>query len=181
VLHSSDEGRAVLIGLLPGQKLGDHQVKEHAFLVVVDGSAQIEAAGETLDAVAGTMVAFDPDERRIVASDSGGKMLLMLAPWPGAGHYTGHAGPRSGPHGPLRSRRAAHRGERLRGQDPPHACAVARRGPLPRRSGPLALALRGPLVRGVEGGVHPVAEREEHEQEERRPEDARRPRLAALE
>jgi quercetin dioxygenase-like cupin family protein len=89
VLHSSDEGRAVLIGLLPGQKLGDHQVKEHAFIVVVDGTARIDAGGETLEADAGTMVAFDPDERRIVASESGAKLLLLLAPWPGEGHYRG--------------------------------------------------------------------------------------------
>ena len=89
VLHSSAEGRAVLIGLLPGQKLGDHQVKEHAILVIVDGTAQIESAGETLDAGVGTMVAFDPDERHIVASASGAKILLMLAPWPGDGHYRG--------------------------------------------------------------------------------------------
>ena len=91
VLHSSDEGRAVLIGLLPGQELGDHQVKEHAFIVVVDGSARIEAGGETLEAGAGTLVAFEPDERRIVASDSGAKILLLLAPWPGEGHYRGDA------------------------------------------------------------------------------------------
>jgi quercetin dioxygenase-like cupin family protein len=89
VVHSGNEARAVVIVLTAGQKLGDHQVKEHAFLVVVDGSAQIEAAGETLDAAAGTMVAFDPDERRVVASDSGAKILLMLAPWPGEGHYRG--------------------------------------------------------------------------------------------
>ena len=89
VLHSSDEGRAVLIGLLPGQKLGAHQVKEHAFLVVVDGTAQIESADEKLDAVPGTMVAFDPDERHVVASDGGAKILLMLVPWPGEGHYRG--------------------------------------------------------------------------------------------
>ena len=93
VLHSAEEGRAVLIGLNPGQELGDHQVKEHAFLVVVDGTARIEAAGETLDADAGTMVAFDPDERRVVASDSGAKILLMLAPWPGEGHYRGYPVP----------------------------------------------------------------------------------------
>jgi len=89
VLHSSGEGRAVLIGLLPGQKLGDHQVKEHAFLVVVDGAAQIEAGSDKLEAGVGTMVAFDPDERHVVASDSGAKILLMLAPWPGEGHYRG--------------------------------------------------------------------------------------------
>ena len=37
VLHSHDEARAVLIGLNPGQALGDHQVHENAWLVVVDG------------------------------------------------------------------------------------------------------------------------------------------------
>jgi quercetin dioxygenase-like cupin family protein len=89
VLHSSDEGRAVLIGLLPGQELGDHQVKEHAFLVVVDGAARIQAGGETLDAAVGTMVSFDPDERHVIASESGAKILLVLAPWPGEGHYRG--------------------------------------------------------------------------------------------
>jgi quercetin dioxygenase-like cupin family protein len=89
VLHSSGEGRAVLIGLNPGQKLGDHQVKEHTFVVVVDGNAQIQAGDEMLEADAGTLVAFEPDERRVVATESGAKILLMLAPWPGEGHYRG--------------------------------------------------------------------------------------------
>ena len=89
VLHSSEECRAVLIGLLPGQELGDHQVREHAFIVVVDGTARIEAGEEKLEASVGTMVAFDPAERHVVASESGAKLLLILAPWPGAGHYRG--------------------------------------------------------------------------------------------
>ena len=89
VLHSSAECRAVLIGLLPGQELGDHQVLEHAFIVVVDGTARIEAGDEKLEAGLGTMVAFDPDERHVVASDSGAKILMILAPWPGEGHYRG--------------------------------------------------------------------------------------------
>ena len=93
VLHSADEGRAVLIGLNPGQQLGDHQVKEHTFIVIVDGTARIETGGETLEADAGTLVAFEPDERRVVASDSGAKILLLLAPWPGEGHYRGGTQP----------------------------------------------------------------------------------------
>ena len=93
VLASDDEARVVLISLHPGQKLGDHQVKENALLVVVDGSAQVEAAGETVEAEAGTLVAFEPDERRVVASDSGAKILLLLAPWPGEGHYRGGTQP----------------------------------------------------------------------------------------
>ena len=93
VLHSDDEARVVLIGLTPGQELGDHQVKEHAFIVVVEGEARIEAGGETIEAGPGTLVAFEPDERHVVASDSGAKLLLMLAPWPGVGHYRGGGAP----------------------------------------------------------------------------------------
>ena len=93
VLHSSEQARAVLIGLNPGQELGDHQVKEHAFLVVVDGSVRIEAGGETLEADTGSFVKFEPDERHVVASDAGAKILLLLAPWPGEGHYRGSEPP----------------------------------------------------------------------------------------
>ena len=93
VLDSSAEARAVLIGLNPGQELGDHQVKEHAFIVVVDGMVRIEAGGETIEAGTGTLVKFEPDERHVVASESGAKILLLLAPWPGEGHYRGGPDP----------------------------------------------------------------------------------------
>jgi quercetin dioxygenase-like cupin family protein len=87
VLHRGDEGRAVLIGLEPGQELGEHQVKESAFLVVVDGDVRVESGGEVLAAGPGTLVTFEPDERRSVSSASGARILLLFAPWPGAGHY----------------------------------------------------------------------------------------------
>ena len=89
VLRSEDEARAVLIGLDAGQELGDHQVKEHAWIVVVDGSARIGAGGEEVEAGVGTLVHFEPDERHYVRSDGGAKLLLLLAPWPGVGHYRG--------------------------------------------------------------------------------------------
>jgi quercetin dioxygenase-like cupin family protein len=89
VLRSEDEARPVLVGLDPGQELGDHQVKEHAWIVVVEGSATFRAGGETVEAAAGTLVRFEPDERHSVATDSGAKLLLLLAPWPGPGHYRG--------------------------------------------------------------------------------------------
>ena len=95
VLHSSPEARAVLIGLNPGQELGDHQVKEYAFIVVIDGSTRIDAGGESIEAGAGTLVAFEPDERHVVASERGAKILLFLAPWPGEGHYRGGGEPAS--------------------------------------------------------------------------------------
>ena len=86
---SEDEARAVLIGLEPGQKLGDHQVKEHAWLFVVSGSVQIAAADGSVEAPAGTLAHFEPDERHSVQSEGGAKVLLLLAPWPGPGHYRG--------------------------------------------------------------------------------------------
>jgi len=87
VLHSDDEGRAVLIGLEPGQELGDHQVKEYAYLHVVDGEVEIAAGGGTLRAPAGTLVRFEPAERHSVSAPGGARLLLFLAPWPGEGHY----------------------------------------------------------------------------------------------
>jgi quercetin dioxygenase-like cupin family protein len=89
VLLSEDEARAVLIGLEAGQELGDHQVKEHAWVLVVAGKARIRAGGEEVDARTGTLAHFEPDERHSVASDEGAKILMLLAPWPGEGHYRG--------------------------------------------------------------------------------------------
>ena len=89
VLRSEDEARAVLVGLDPGQELGDHQVKEHAWIVVVDGEATFAAGAEEIEAGAGTLVRFEPDERHSVRTETGAKLLLLLAPWPGPGHYRG--------------------------------------------------------------------------------------------
>ena len=89
VLHSTDEARAVLIGINPGQELGDHQVHEHAYLVVVDGRVHVSAGGESLEAGPGTLVRFEEKERHRVSSADGARVLMILAPWPGPGHYRG--------------------------------------------------------------------------------------------
>ena len=90
VLHSQDgQARVVAIHLQAGQELGDHQVKEAAFVLVVAGEARVEAGGQTSRAVAGDLFRFEPDERRSVSSEGGARILLTLAPWPGDGHYRG--------------------------------------------------------------------------------------------
>ena len=89
VLHSTEEARAVLIELDPGQELGDHQVKERAYLVVVDGEVEVEAGSERVTAGVGTLFRFDENERHSVSSADGARILLFLAPWPGVGHYRG--------------------------------------------------------------------------------------------
>ena len=90
VLHSEDgHARAVLIGLQPGQELGDHQVKEAAFVAVVDGSVRVDSGGETVEAARGALFKFAPNERHAVSSAEGARILLFLAPWPAAHHYRG--------------------------------------------------------------------------------------------
>ena len=89
VLLSEKEARAVLVGLDAGQELGEHQVKEHAWIVVVAGEARIGSGEETIAAPVGTLVHFEPDERHFVETDDGAKILLLLAPWPGEGHFRG--------------------------------------------------------------------------------------------
>jgi quercetin dioxygenase-like cupin family protein len=89
VLKSEDEARAVLIGLDPGQELGDHQVKEHSWLLVVEGTVRVASADGEIEAPAGTLAHFEPNERHSVGSDGGAKVLLLLAPWPGPGHFRG--------------------------------------------------------------------------------------------
>ena len=92
VLHSTDEARAVLVVLNPGQSLGDHQVKENAYVTVVDGSVEVEAGGEARRAGPGALFRFEPDERHALRTEAGARILLFLAPWPGKGHYRGGDG-----------------------------------------------------------------------------------------
>jgi quercetin dioxygenase-like cupin family protein len=88
VLFSTRECRAVVIDLNEGDALGDHSVHERAIVQVVAGEVLVgTAAGETTCS-AGTLVAFEPGERHAVRATGGdARLLLMLAPWPGQGHY----------------------------------------------------------------------------------------------
>jgi quercetin dioxygenase-like cupin family protein len=87
VVLNSEDSRAVLIGIAPGQELGEHQVRERAWVVVIDGEVEIETAEETMTADAGTLLEFEPTERHAVRSPNGARLLIVFAPWPGPGHY----------------------------------------------------------------------------------------------
>jgi quercetin dioxygenase-like cupin family protein len=91
VLHSDNGARAVLIVLQPGQELRDHQVKENAWVTVLDGEVEITEGAERETAGAGSLVRFDANQRHALRSANGARLLLMLAPWPGDGHYRGAA------------------------------------------------------------------------------------------
>jgi quercetin dioxygenase-like cupin family protein len=88
VLFSAPECRAVVIELELGQTMGDHHVRERAVVQVVSGRVSVEAGGGGADCEAGTLVTFDPSERHSVRALDDSTLLLMLAPWPAARHYT---------------------------------------------------------------------------------------------
>ena len=86
VLHSGD-ARAILLRLDPGQILGDHEVRERAWLTVIEGEVELTCGETHTTAGASTLVMFDPGERHSVSSAAGARVLLLLAPWPADGHY----------------------------------------------------------------------------------------------
>ena len=87
VLYSGDEGRVILVGLEPGQELGEHEVREHAWLLPIAGSVDVEANGTRIEIEPGVLVRFEAGERHAVRSPGGSRLLLILMPWPGPGHY----------------------------------------------------------------------------------------------
>lgn len=89
VLRSDEAARAVLVALDPGQSLGEHQVKERALISVVDGTVRVESGDEVIEGEVGAFFYFDVDERHSISTEDGARILLVLAPWPGDGHYRG--------------------------------------------------------------------------------------------
>ena len=86
VLFSSPECRLVIIDLQSGEDMADHRVRERAVVEVISGRVSIEAGEETVECDAGTLVTFDPGERHAVRGLEDARLLLVLAPWPAAGH-----------------------------------------------------------------------------------------------
>lgn len=88
VLFSTPECRAVVIDLSDGDQLGEHSVHERATIQVVSGEVTVAAAGSEVACSEGTLMVFEPGERHAVRATGGpARVLLMLAPWPGEGHY----------------------------------------------------------------------------------------------
>ena len=87
VVLDSEDSRAILIRVAPGQALGEHQVRERAWVVVIDGAVEIDTGDDSMRAETGTLLEFEPTERRTVRSPDGARLLMVFAPWPGPGHY----------------------------------------------------------------------------------------------
>ena len=87
VVHQDAGARAVLVSLEPGQALGEHQVKENAWIVVIEGNVEVAADSQSVELGPGGLVRFEPAERHSLSSSGGARILIVLTPWPGAGHY----------------------------------------------------------------------------------------------
>jgi quercetin dioxygenase-like cupin family protein len=87
VLDSESEGRAIVINLPKGEQLQEHQVHERAWLLVVDGSIELDTPdGKSAAGGPGLLAIFDPKERHGVRATEDSRLLLVLSPWPGDGH-----------------------------------------------------------------------------------------------
>jgi quercetin dioxygenase-like cupin family protein len=87
VLFSHPSCRAILIDLQAGDEMGEHRVHEHAVLQVVSGRVGVAAADEDAECGSGTLVTFRAGETRSVRALEPSRLLLILAPWPGDGHF----------------------------------------------------------------------------------------------
>jgi quercetin dioxygenase-like cupin family protein len=46
IISSNDDARAIVLDLAPGESLGDHEVHERAWLLVLDGEIRAQTAAE---------------------------------------------------------------------------------------------------------------------------------------
>ncbi len=76
------ESRTIALKLAAGEGLAEHQVHERAHVIVIEGEVEI---GDVTGGP-GLLVIFDPGERHEVRARTDTRLLLVLAPWPGAGH-----------------------------------------------------------------------------------------------
>jgi quercetin dioxygenase-like cupin family protein len=87
VLFSQPEFRGVLIDLNRGDELGEHRMYEHCVLQVISGRLEVSREDGKIECETGTLLTFVPKEARSVRALEPSRILLVLAPWPGEGHF----------------------------------------------------------------------------------------------
>jgi quercetin dioxygenase-like cupin family protein len=91
VLFSRPECRAVVIDLNAGDELGEHRVYESAVVHVVSGRISLAVGDREVECEAGSLATLAARETRSVRALEPSRILLLLAPWPGDGHFApGH-------------------------------------------------------------------------------------------
>ena len=87
ILSSTPEARAIVLDLQAGGSLPDHEVHERAWILIVEGEVEVTSAGgERVSGGSGLLVELAPTERHEVVARLNARLLLLLTPWPGAGH-----------------------------------------------------------------------------------------------
>lgn len=92
VLRSDEGGRAIAINLPSGEQMQEHQTHESAYVVVAEGEVEFVQAGESVTGGPGFTAHFEANERREIRAAQDARILLLLNPWPGAGHSSERAG-----------------------------------------------------------------------------------------
>lgn len=87
ILSTDDDARVIVLDLETGQELGEHEVHERTWVVVIGGEIEVSSVnGGTATGGPGMLVEFAPGERHEVRAITEARLLLMLTPWPGKGH-----------------------------------------------------------------------------------------------
>jgi hypothetical protein len=86
VLRSDDGAARVITMAIRRDAVQVHEGYEHGWLMVLDGLLELTSGAETSEIGRGTLVHFDPYERRKVVAKTDVTVIYLLAPWPGPGH-----------------------------------------------------------------------------------------------
>jgi quercetin dioxygenase-like cupin family protein len=87
VLLSSPEVRCVVLDVDDANGLDEHQMHERTLLVVIDGAISVTTRDGVEHCSRGSLVHLEPREPRRIQALERARLLLVLAPWPAAGHY----------------------------------------------------------------------------------------------
>lgn len=86
VLRSDDGAARVIAMAIPRDTVLEHEGYEHGWTMVLDGVLEVTAGGQTHEVGRGSLMHFDPYERRNVRAKTDVTVIYLLTPWPGPGH-----------------------------------------------------------------------------------------------
>ncbi len=87
ILSTADDARTILLVLPSGERLQEHEVHEHARIIVIEGEVEASTPeGGRIVGGVGQLLEFAPGERHSIVARAEARLLLILSPWPGDGH-----------------------------------------------------------------------------------------------
>ncbi len=72
--------------------MGDHQVRERALILILQGSVTCTSGADPGTCVEGTPTVFEPGEPHTLRALQPTRLLLVLSPLPAHGHYNDGGG-----------------------------------------------------------------------------------------